>query len=205
MVRPMNMWDERFGRAQWVYGKEPNDFLREQGAQIPLRKGQSRVLSLGEGEGRNAVHLAALGHKVTAVDASIEGLKKVVRLAAERGVSVETIHADLACWEPQEGSFDGVISIFCHLPESVRRHTHRAAARALAPSGVLILEAYSPAQLAFGTGGPKDPALLYTLDMLRDDFGALDIEIAREVEREVVEGELHTGRAATVQILAHCR
>lgn len=201
----MNMWDERFGRSDWVYGKEPNDFLREQASQIPLRKGQSRVLSLGEGEGRNAVFLASLGHRVTAVDASIEGLKKVVRLAAERGVSIETVHADLAAWEPEQGVFDGVISIFCHLPESVRRHAHRAAARGLAPAGVLLLEAYTPAQLAFGTGGPKDVSLLYTLPMLREDFGSLDLSIAREVEREVVEGELHTGRAATVQLLAHCR
>jgi len=201
----MNMWDDRFGRADWVYGKEPNDFLREQASRIPLRRGQSRVLSIGEGEGRNAVFLASLGHRVTAVDASIEGLKKVVRLAAERGVSVETVHADLAAWEPEQGEFDGVISIFCHLPESVRRHAHRAAARALTPGGVLVLEAYTPAQLAFGTGGPKDVALLYTLATLREDFGALDLEIAHEVEREVVEGELHTGRAATVQILAHCR
>jgi SAM-dependent methyltransferase len=201
----MNMWDERFGRADWVYGKEPNDFLREQASRIPLRAGQSRVLSLGEGEGRNAVFLAQLGHRVTAVDASLEGLKKIKRLAAERGVSVDTVHADLAAWEPEEAAFDGVISVFCHLPEPVRRHAHRSAARALAQSGVLILEAYSPAQLAFGTGGPKDVALLYTVDMLSDDFGSLDLEIAREVEREVVEGSLHTGRAATVQILAHCR
>lgn len=201
----MNMWDERFGRADWVYGKEPNDFLREQASRIPLREGQSRVLSIGEGEGRNAVFLASLGHRVTAVDASLEGLKKVVRLAAERGVSVETVHADLACWEPPAGSFDGVISIFCHLPESVRKHAHQTAARALTPGGVVILEAYTPAQLAFGTGGPKDVNLLYTLPTLREDFAPLDLEIAREVEREVVEGSLHTGRAATVQILARRR
>lgn len=201
----MNMWDERFGRADWVYGKEPNDFLREQASHIPLRDGKSRVLSIGEGEGRNAVFLASLGHRVTAVDASLEGLKKVVRLAAERGVSVETVHADLACWEPPAASFDGVISIFCHLPESVRKHAHQTAARALTPGGVVILEAYTPAQLAFGTGGPKDVNLLYALPMLREDFASLDLEIAREVERDVVEGSLHTGRAATVQILARRR
>lgn len=192
------MWDERYGREEWVYGKEPNEFLVAHADRIPLGK----VLSLGEGEGRNAIFLASRGHRVTAVDSSIEGLKKVERLARERGVEVETVHADLATWTPPEGAFVGVISIFCHLPPDVRRRTHRAAARALAPGGVLLLEAYRPAQLAFMTGGPKDVAMLYTLDDLRDDFAELTIDHAVELEREVREGLLHTGQAATVQLIA---
>lgn len=193
-----NMWDERYRREEWVYGKEPNDFLRANAARIP----RGSVLSLGEGEGRNAVFLASLGHRVTAVDSSLEGLKKVERLARERDVEVETVHADLATWTPPERAFAGVISIFCHLPPDVRRRAHRAAARALVPGGVLLLEAYRPEQLVFGTGGPKDATMLYTLADLRDDFAELALEHAEEVEREVREGVLHTGRAATVQILA---
>ncbi len=193
-----NLWDERFGREEWVYGKEPNEFLHAHAERIP----KGPVLSLGEGEGRNAVFLASLGHRVVAVDSSIEGLKKVETLARERNVEVETIHADLASWTAPVDAFAGVVSIFCHLPPEVRRRAHRGAARALVPGGVLLLEAYRPEQLSFGTGGPKDVSMLYTLDDLRADFAELTIDHAEQVEREVREGLLHTGRAATVQLIA---
>ena len=94
-----------------------------------------------------------------------------------------------------------MVAIFAHLPPAVRRAAYARAAAALAPSGVMVVECYRPAQLAFGTGGPKDVAMLPTLDDLREDLAALDLVIAREVERDVVEGTLHTGRAATVQVV----
>ena len=72
----------------------------------------------------------------------------------------------------------------------------------LQPGGVFILEAYTPAQLAFNTGGPKDPELLMTLDGLREELVDLEFQIARELERDVIEGTGHTGRGAVVQILA---
>lgn len=198
----MNMWDERYAGDEWVYGKEPNDFLREQAGRIPAG---GRVLSLAEGEGRNAVFLASRGHRVTAVDSSVEGLAKTVRLARERGLppdAIETIQADLATWTPPELTFEAVVAIFCHLPPTARTHAYGRAARALVPGGVFIVEAYTPAQLGFGTGGPKDRSLLMSLDELRAELGALSFEIGREVERDVIEGTLHHGRAATVQVVA---
>jgi SAM-dependent methyltransferase len=149
-------WNERFRGAGYAYGTEPNDFLREHAAVIP----RGRVLSLGDGEGRNGVFLATVGHEVTTVDYSEEGLNKAKRLAEGRGVSITTVHADLATWPIPERSFEGIVSVFCHLPESIRRKVHREVVRALVPGGVFLLEAYTPAQLRFGTGGPKDPALL---------------------------------------------
>ena len=192
-----NPWDERYRGDAYAYGTEPNDFLRAEAGRIP----RGRVLALAEGEGRNAVHLAALGHDVTAVDLSREGLRKTAALAATRGVAVSTVHADLAAFTPEPGSFQGVVAIFAHLPPAVRRAAYARAAAALAPSGVMVVECDRPAQLAFGTGGPKDVAMLPTLDDLREDLAALDLVIAREVERDVVEGTLHTGRAATVQVV----
>jgi cyclopropane fatty-acyl-phospholipid synthase-like methyltransferase len=69
------------------------------------------VLSLGEGEGRNAVWLSGQGHDVTAVDASVVGLQKAQRLAAERGVKITTVHPDLAAYDIVQGSWDGIVSI----------------------------------------------------------------------------------------------
>jgi SAM-dependent methyltransferase len=68
----MSFWDDRYRGETYAYGTEPNDFLRASAMRIP----PGRVLCLAEGEGRNAVFLAALGYEVTAVDLSSEGLRK---------------------------------------------------------------------------------------------------------------------------------
>ncbi len=190
-------WDERFGRSGYAYGREPNDFLRAEAHRIPA----GPVLCMAEGEGRNAVHLAKLGHPVTAVDFSAAGLRKAEQLATEQGVRLELVQADLATYRPPLASFAGVVSIWAHVPLAVRGPMYAHAIESLVPGGVLILEAYTPAQVALGTGGPRDPALLPSLADLRKELAGLDLVVARELEREVQEGALHGGRSATVQVV----
>lgn len=192
-----SFWDARYRGEAYAYGREPNEFLRGEAHRIP----RGDVLCLAEGEGRNAVFLAGLGHRVTAVDFSTEGLRKGERLAKESGVTVTFVQADLAAFEPPVDALTGIISIFAHTPAETRRRVHAWVPKALAPGGVFILEAYTPNQIAFGTGGPKNPALCMTLDELRADLAALDLVVAREVERDIHEGSLHGGRSATVQIV----
>lgn len=194
----VHFWEQRYADAAYAYGTEPNDFLVQVADRIP----PGPVLCLAEGEGRNAVWLAERGYAVTAVDASPAGLAKASALARSRGVAIETIAADLATFTIAPGAWSGIVAIFAHFPPPLRRAVHHAAALGLAPGGVLILEAFTPAQLALGTGGPQKPELLYTQEQLREDFAGLDLEIGREVERDVVEGKYHTGRAAVVQVLA---
>lgn len=196
--RAAQVWDARFLSREHVYGTEPNDFLVEAASALPPR---AKVLSLGEGEGRNAVYLAGLGHDVTAVDASRVGLEKAERLARQRGVSIETVVQDLADHSIEPEAWDGAILIFCHLPPELRRRVHRGVVRGLRPGGVVLLEAYTPAQLEHRTGGPPVPELLYSAEALREDFEGLELRHLRELERDVVEGKLHTGRAAVVQLI----
>lgn len=191
-------WDNRYAAPDFVFGTEPNDFLRACAGHIPA----GPVLCLGEGEGRNAVFLAGRGHAVTAVDQSATGLAKARRLAAERGLVLETKVADLADYRIPPGTWAAIVSIFLHLPPALRAQVYAQAAAGLQPGGVLILEAYTPAQLAFGTGGPKVVELLPTLTGLRAELAGLDLVIARECERDVIEGAGHSGRAAVVQVLA---
>lgn len=193
----MNMWDERYGRPEYVYGTEPNDFLRAEAARIP----RGRVLCLAEGEGRNAVYLAGLGHEVTAVDLSIEGLKKAEQLARDRGVGITLEHADLASYVPTPAAYQGIVTIFGHLPAPVRKRLYGMIAASLVPGGVFLLESYRPEQLAFGTGGPKDPTMLPTVEQLREELVGLELVVAKQVEREIHEGVLHDGRSATVQVV----
>ena len=194
----VTFWNNRYDVPDHVFGETPNEFLAEVATRIPA----GPVLCLAEGEGRNAVHLARLGHRVTAVDQSEVGLAKARRLAATHGVEIETVVADLADYSIATGAWAGIVSIFAHLPPDLRRRIHRAVVAGLQPGGVFILESYTPAQLAFGTGGPKDPERLMTLAGLREELTGLEFVIAGEREREVVEGPAHTGRAAVVQVLA---
>jgi len=192
------MWDQRYGAPGYAYGTAPNDFLVAVAGQIP----PGRVLSLGEGEGRNAVFLAARGHEVVAVDQSEVGLAKALRLAAERGVCIETVRADLGSFAIRPEAWAGIVSVFCHLPKAIRQPLHAAIVCGLQPGGVFVLEAYTHAQLGRGTGGPKVPELLLSLAELRADLAGLDLVHGVEREREIREGSHHDGVGAVVQIVA---
>ena len=191
-------WNQRYDRDEYVFGTEPNDFLRENAASIPA----GPVLCLAEGEGRNAVFLAGLGHAVTAVDQSDIGIAKAQRLAAARNVDIDAVVADLGQFRIEPGAWAGIVSIFFHVPAEFRAAVYRRAVAGLQPGGVFILEAYTPAQIGLDTGGPGDPALTPTLAQLRDELAGLDIEIGRELRREVLEGIGHTGWSEVVQVVA---
>lgn len=192
-------WDERYAGDQFFYGTEPNQFLQEQAARF--RQG-GKLLCLGEGEGRNAVFLAGLGYEVTALDACATGLKKAEQLAEQRGVTICTQVADLNDFDLGNQAWDGIISIWCHLPSALRRRVHLGSQQALKPGGLFLLEAYRPAQLELSTGGPKDVDMLPTLELLRQELSTLEPLLAQETEREVMEGTGHTGRSAVVQWVA---
>ena len=191
------MWNQRYNQPDYVYGTQPNDFLVSASANIP----RGKLLSLGEGEGRNAVYLATQGWDVTAVDSSEVGLEKARRLAAEKGVQITTIVADLIDFQIQPNSWEAIVSIFCHVPSAIRVPLHQAVVRGLKPGGVLVLEAFTPRQLAMGTGGPASPDMLMTLASLRQELAGLRFVQAVELDRKVVEGQFHTGQAAVVQIV----
>lgn len=192
-------WDERYSAEGYFYGSEPNDFLRSQAGRIRPR---GDVLCLAEGEGRNAVFLAAQGLHVTAVDGSQAGFIKLKELAAQKHTSVETVCADLADYDMGVEKWDAIISIWCHLPAELRADVHGRAVKALRHGGVFVLEAYTPRQLQYKTGGPPVTELLMTLDALRLELSGLDFLHGVELEREIHEGRGHTGLSAVVQIVA---
>ena len=192
------MWDKRYSGESYAYGTEPNDFLREQAGNLPV----GDTLCLGEGEGRNAVFLAGLGHEVTALDASIVGLEKAQKLAAERGVTIETIQVDLAQYDLEANRWDTIVSIYCHLPPPLRKKVHGQIAQSLRLGGVFILEAFTPRQLEFKTGGPPVVEMMMDLETLRSELTGLDFETSEETVREVYEGPHHNGTSAVVQLVA---
>ena len=195
------IWDERYSDKFRSYGTAPNDFLVEMAELIPA----GSALCLAEGEGRNAVFLALRGHDVSAVDLSEVGLKNAEELAASKGVSIATQVADLTTFDPGQGGkrWDAIISIWAHMPAPDRARLHRACVEALAPGGVFLLEAYTPAQLnSPGRGGPPNAALMMTPEALREELQGLEIVRCEELERDVQEGEYHVGLSTTVQCFA---
>ncbi|MBU4460847.1 MAG: class I SAM-dependent methyltransferase [Verrucomicrobia bacterium] len=192
------MWDQRYAESGWAYGTEPNAFLALCAPRLP----RGRALCLADGEGRNGVFLATLSFDVTSVDLSSVGLAKARGLAASRGVEIATVAADLAGFVIEPGAWDAIVSISCHLPQPLRADVHRRCVAGLRPGGAFLLEAYAPRQLEFHTGGPASADLLMDLGDVKRELAGLRFDIARESEREVVEGRHHTGRAAVTQILA---
>jgi len=130
------------------------------------------------------------------------GLEKAKALARARGVEIATEVADLRNYQPPERHFGSVVSVFAHLPSFVREKLCPLLERALKPHGLLLLEAYSENQLARNTGGPKNLDMLMSIEKLRKAFPTLRPLLLREVEREVLEGEGHTGMASVVQFIA---
>ena len=189
-------WDQRYSEKEFAYGTQPNLFLENQ-----IRELRDPVLSIAEGEGRNAVFIAAKGFNVHGVDGSSIGMAKAQSLAAKKGVRITTEVADLMKYNPPDNTFGSVVSIFAHLQNSIRKRLYPLIERCLKPGGTIVFESYSENQLGRTTGGPQDPDLLMTTAKIEQEFPNFEPIVLQEVEREVVEGIYHTGLASVVQFI----
>jgi len=190
-------WDNRYASQEYAYGTAPNAGLVALEHLLPR---SARVLVPGDGEGRNGVWLATRGHQVCVVDQSAEGLRKCAQLAVAQGVSIETVHADLADYQPGVAGFDALVLIFVHLPPDIRRSVHQRLLAALKPGGVLILEGFDRSHAGLPGGGPRDPAWLFDAAVLREDFAGcaeLSVEL---IDGDLDEGPWHQGRARVLRV-----
>lgn len=193
-------WNERYALTEYVYGTEPNDFYKQTIRSLTPGK----ALLPAEGEGRNAVFAAQLGWEVTAFDQSNSAKKKAMQLAHQKKVVIHyDVHdvADLHLYP--ESYFDLIVLIFVHLPELVRKEFHQGLIKLLKPGGKLILEAFNPDQLGKKSGGPQRASLLYSENMLKQDFSAMTITTLNSMEVELNEGEYHKGLASVVRMIAY--
>ncbi|WP_321289811.1 class I SAM-dependent methyltransferase [uncultured Sunxiuqinia sp.] len=193
-----NFWDERFSSEEYVYGIEPNNFLKEELQKLTPGK----ILLPGEGEGRNAVFAAKSGWLVTAFDPSIEGKKKAEKLAQQLHVEFKYLTYSYDTIELGSESFDCIGLVFNHMPTDKRSSYHEKLAGYLKPGGALILEGFSKKQINNNTGGPRDIGMLFSKEELQADFGNFSkLEIT---EQEVVldEGPFHKGLANVIRLVA---
>lgn len=195
-------WNKRYGDSDYAYGTEANQFLTQQ--QHRLKPGM-KTLVVGDGEGRNGVWLASQGLDVLSVDLSPLGLKKAEELATQRQVKIETECADLTSWNWPKAAYDLVVTIYVHFAPEVRQRMHESMLETLKPGGLLILEAFNLKQLQYQTeydsGGPKIPEMLYTPEMLQQDFTGGKILELRETITELCEGQYHQGKASVIRLI----
>lgn len=197
---PALTWNTRFSKEGYVFGTEPNDWLRRHTAAC---KAGGRVLCVADGEGRNSVWLAKNGFVVDAFDIAEVGVNKARRLAHENGVQVNysVASCDDFVWQPDH--YDAVVAIFVQFADPllrVRMFQHMV--RSLRPGGSILLHGYTPKQLDYRTGGPSNLSHLYTPDLLRESFAALEVQVLEEYEAELAEGEGHHGRSAVIGMVA---
>jgi 2-polyprenyl-3-methyl-5-hydroxy-6-metoxy-1,4-benzoquinol methylase len=194
------MWNQRFSDADYLFGREPNEYLRAKASLLPPAGG---VLCVADGEGRNSVWLASQGMKVEAFDISTVGVEKARRLAADSGVSVDFNVADCDSWNWSLASHDAVVAVFVQFADPVTRARLFAnMVGALKPGGVLILQGYTPKQLKYKTGGPGELSHLYTAEVIRESFTTLHTVELIEYEAELNEGVRHAGRSALLGFVA---
>lgn len=196
-------WSKRFTTEDFIFGTEPNTWLREHAS--AWQRGQ-RVLCVADGEGRNSVWLAQQGLVVDAYDIADVGVAKARRLAQAQGVQVNYSVADCDAFDYGEARYDGVAAIFVQFADpAMRARMFENIKRCLKPGGVLILQGYTPKQLEYKTGGPPFVEHLYTEAMLREAFADFDMLALREYEAELTEGNQHKGMSALIGLVARRR
>ena len=174
-------WNAKHGEAGLLFGAEPNRFLVAEAAGLP----PGRALDLACGSGRNAVWLAQQGWSVVGADFSDVALEQARGLAAEREVHVEWVEADLREWEPPPRAFDLVVVLYLQLPGEELRPIMGRAAEAVAAGGALLVVGHHSDNLESGSGGPKDPRVLFTPEDVAVELDGLEIEKAEAVLRPV--------------------
>jgi 2-polyprenyl-3-methyl-5-hydroxy-6-metoxy-1,4-benzoquinol methylase len=192
-------WNKRFDAEDYIFGLQPNEFLR---TQARLLTPGSHVLCVADGEGRNSVWLARQGMRVDAFDIAEVGVAKASKLAAASGATVTFSVCDCDHWAWTADTYDAVVAIFVQFADpAMRERLFRNMVRTLKPGGLLVLQGYTPKQLEYKTGGPPILSHLYSADMLRSAFAQLQLVELSEYEADLTEGTQHHGRSALVGLV----
>ena len=180
-----DFWDKRYNTEEYTFGKEPNNFFKEEIDKLTPGK----VLCIAEGEGRNAVYAAKLGWTVDATDYSEVAKQKAEKLALENDVEINYQVQDFFNEELPIEKYDVIVVINFHFEEEVREHYNQKIIEALKPNGRIILQVFDKDQLKMNSGGPKDVNLLYTLESIVNSFNELEFEyFTKENSNRFIDG-----------------
>lgn len=199
------MWDERYSLQEYAYGTEPNVFFREQLDMLS----PGTLLLPADGEGRNAVYAARNGWDVTSFDQSVQGKRKAEALAHTHRVSIHYLIADALTVDLPADHFDAVGFIYTHFPVPIRKEIYFRMIRSLKNNGVIVMEVFSTHQITYQqqhqSGGPKEQAMLFTVDIVQEVLEGCSISFVREEDVNLAEGNFHKGPASVIRCVARKR
>ena len=202
----LERWNNRYSEDTFAYGEQPNKYLKEQLEKL----GVGTILFPAEGEGRNAVFAAKLGWTVSAFDISIEGKNKAFRLAEANNVTIDYQVGELQALNYHAGQFDAIALIYAHFPAEIKSLYHKILDTYLRSKGIVIFEAFSKRHVDYisrneKVGGPKDPAMLFSIEELKSDFVNYEIIELAEKEIELSEGLFHNGKGSAIRFVGRKR
>lgn len=192
----IDFWNERYAEKEYAYGIHPNQFLADSILKLPKH---GKILFPAEGEGRNAVYAAKNGFEVTAFDLSSGGKKKADKLANDNDVKIDYEVGMLEDLNFEPNSFDGVVLIYAHFPKAIRKAVHQQILRLVKPNGVIVFEAFSKEQLDYPSGGPKEVAMLFSEEEVKEEFENVDFDFIKTEIIELNEGAFHQGKGSVVR------
>jgi SAM-dependent methyltransferase len=193
---PADFWDERYAKKEFIYGTEPNSFFKQQLDKLKPGK----LLLPAEGEGRNAVYAAAQGWEVTAFDMSVKGKEKALQLAKLKGVDITYEVIGVEEFKTDE-KFDVIGLSFVHFPVEIRKKAHQHLLQFLKVGGEVIFEGFAKAQLGNASGGPKNAAMLFSIEEIKEEFSLLEFKLLEEKTIELSEGDYHKGKAEVIRFI----
>jgi len=196
-------WDQRYQKEAYIYGTKPNLFFAEGIRRLNI---SGHILLPAEGEGRNAVHAAKRGLKVTAFDISEEGRRKALALAERRDVTFIYHLGGLETVANHTELFDAIALIYAQFQKDIRRHYHRTFVQMLKPGGHLLLEGFCKDHQTYqkqnpAVGGPRSSDLLLDSEELREDFAPLTTLQMMNQEIALQEGTGHQGLGKVVRYI----
>lgn len=191
-------WNDRYRTHKTLYGVDPNLFFKEQLDKLPPGK----LLLPAEGEGRNAIYAASHNWQVTAFDFSEQAQQKALAQARELNLAIDYTIQDIRQIILPIQHYDVVALIYVHLEPAVRLNFFAQCVRSLKPGGKILLEGFATDQLKFQSGGPKEKSMLYTITLLQELFGSLQVELIKQEDILLQEGEFHKGPASVVRLVA---
>ena len=191
-------WNQRYATQEYFYGKEPNAYFKQELKSIKAGK----ILFPMEGEGRNAVYAAQLGWEVFSYDFSETGRIKAFQLAEELNAKIDYQVCDNDLYYAKPHTFDALVLIFTHLPSAQRNKVFSKWFSCLKPNAEIIMEVYSKEQLEYGTGGPPNLDLLYSVEELEHLFsGMRSLSVTKHIV-EINEGKGHNGKSSIIRLRA---
>lgn len=175
-------WNARYSKDSFAYGKEPNEFFKQELEKLI----QGKILFPADGEGRNSVYASLNGWNAYACDLSKEGKAKATALAKRNDVQIEFQVGDFGKLKYENESFDAVALIYAHFPPDRKSAYHKLVDKYLKIGGTIIFEAFGKNHLNYNSvnpkvGGPKSLDMLFSVEELKAGFPNYDISTLEEV------------------------